>query len=186
MKYVEHNTPRCVLFVLVGLSALVLVIAMVLPGHVRAPASPATDTVSNEMPSSLVIGELINATSETACDGITITSPAPNALVTFPLTLGGTIHPNGPEDPGHWVVFEANGGPVKIVDDNNAVLAQSFISLSGDWMNVNPKPFTLTINSLAQMPGTQNGKIIFTEDNQADPSEMGRPITTCEVPVKFQ
>lgn len=189
MKHIVHSTPKCVLFVLAGLIGLAIVIALIVPGRLRAPSpepSPSDSAISKDMPSSFVIGELIDSTLETSCDGITISSPTPNSVVTFPLTLAGTIHPDGPEDPGHWVVFEANGGPVKIVDDNNQVLAQSFISLQGDWMNTDPKPFTLTMNALDQQPGTPEGKIIFTEDNQADASEMGRPISTCEVPIKFQ
>lgn len=115
--------------------------------------------------------------SVAACQGIEIASPAANSQVTFPLTITGTVHPTG--NSGPWTVFEANAGSVVVKDSNGAVKSvPKPLSLYVEWMNSDPKPFSVTIPALTGTPATNTLTLFFSDD---DPS--GENPHFCSIPV---
>jgi hypothetical protein len=123
--------------------------------------------------------------SQVACNGIAVTSPIPNQTISAPLTLSGVINPNGPANPGPWRAYAGEGASVRVFDGNNQLLATSVVMVGQNWMNTNPKPFSGTIPAFLSQPTTSTGMVVFTEQAQADPSEMGRPVSSCIIPVTF-
>ncbi len=114
-----------------------------------------------------------------ACQGIQINTPIAGAQVTFPLTITGTVHPTGNSSP--WIVFEANAGNVVVKDSTGATKSTpKALPISGDWMNSNPKPFSVTIPVLTGTPATNALTLLFSDD---DPS--GENPHYCSIPVTF-
>ncbi len=112
-----------------------------------------------------------------ACQGIEIASPAANSQVTFPLTITGTVHPAG--NSGPWTVFEANAGSVVVKDSTGAIKSTpKALPIYVDWMNSNPKPFSVTIPALTGTPATNALTLFFSDD---DPS--GENPHYCSIPV---
>lgn len=141
-----------------------------------APVAPAPITQTPlEIPN--------NATqlSQVSCPGFTVSSPLSNQQVSFPLTITGTVHPMN--NPGPWAVFEGQAGTVWITDmQGNPLSTQKPISLTVDWMNTNPKPFSVTIPALTQST-VGNAILQFKDGNQADESE--RPSSYCQVSIQL-
>ncbi len=108
--------------------------------------------------------------SEFSCPGIAITSPQPNAQVTFPLTVSGIIHPSGTTfSPNPWIVFEGEAGAVVVKNASGVVIGTpTILSLSGEWMNTSPKPFSVVISSAPQVSNSQNLTLEFTDNQQSD------------------
>lgn len=88
---------------------------------------------------------------------IRIYSPQPNQEITSPLTITG-------EARGYWF-FEASF-PVKLLDKNGVVIAQTPTQAQGDWMTEDFVPFlaelTFTVSE------TQNGTLVLEKDNPSD------------------
>jgi hypothetical protein len=102
--------------------------------------------------------------------GITINNLQPNSKVTSPLTITGTA--------AGWY-FEATF-PVKIVDDKDNLIVQSYATAQSDWMTIEPVEFETT---LVFDPGaTTEGKIVF---EKANPSDLPEYAASFEIPVKF-
>lgn len=134
-----------------------------------------TQKVLNALVPTLPIGSTI-----LSCPGIAALAPAANTTVTLPLSVSGIIHPT--ENPGSWSVFEGQAGTVSIVSLSGDELAMPVpITLSVDWMNTNPKPFTATIPSLASTPSENLVFLKFRDDNAADLPE-GVP-HYCFIPI---
>jgi len=106
---------------------------------------------------------LSNANEQGQCPGITITSPSVGDAVTFPLTITGTIHPT--ENPGTWIVFEGQAGTVAVQDGSETLSTPAIMTISGEWMNSNQKPFTATIPTLTRTPVGSWGLLMFTDEN---------------------
>lgn len=112
-----------------------------------------------------------------ACQGIQINTPIAGAQVTFPLTITGIVHPTG--NSGPWIVFEANAGSVVVKDSTGAIKSTpKALPIYVDWMNSNPKPFSVTIPALTGTPATNNLTLFFNDD---DPS--GENPHYCSIPV---
>ncbi|MBP6925911.1 MAG: hypothetical protein KBC22_02560 [Candidatus Pacebacteria bacterium] len=108
--------------------------------------------------------------SDGQCPGFIITSPTVGEIVTFPLTITGTIHPAS--NPGPWIVFEGEAGTVRAYDMNGNVLSGlGLLSLDVPWMNTDPKPFTITIPELISAPYTSQINLVFQDNNPAGPDE---------------
>ncbi len=129
------------------------------------------------------------------CPGILITNPPiasyeivgpnpediaiPDALVptvTFPLTVSGIIHPVGTRA-GDWAVFEGVAGSVSFASyENNEVLLGTPIPivLTGEWMNMDPKPFSVTIPELpsSRIYSNQINLIITDSDASGENSHQ--------------
>ncbi len=116
-----------------------------------------------------------------ACPGIQITSPISGSQVSFPLTISGIIHPTGTVfPPNPWIVFEGEAGTVTVNNAAGTVISpMKLLTLSVDWMNTDPKPFSVTIPNLSQVPNNPNITLNFVDNQQQD----GAPSHTCSVPV---
>jgi hypothetical protein len=115
-----------------------------------------------------------------ACAGIEISSPLASSTVSFPLSVSGTIHPIA--YPGTWIVFEGEAGTVVVVDSaGNTISDPVIMSLDVDWMNTDPKPFSLSIPSLTIIPSDSNITLHFTDNN---PSGDGQ-FRICDVSVNL-
>lgn len=101
------------------------------------------------------------------CPGFIVTSPSAGDVVTFPLTISGTVHPTS--HPGQWIVFEGEAGVVVAKDVNSTVISgPGIMSLNVEWMNSNPKPFSVTIPALTSVPSTNAINLVFTDNNASD------------------
>jgi len=104
------------------------------------------------------------------CPGFTVDSPVAGELVTFPLTITGTIHSTS--NPGPWIIFEGEAGSVRIQDTNGGIRSDIvLLSLNVPWMNSNPKPFSVIIPALTSTPYTNNVNLVFKDNNVAGPNE---------------
>jgi hypothetical protein len=116
----------------------------------------------------------ITATAASHC-GLTVNSPLPNTVVTFPLSLNVTVDNTQAAALGcSWTVFEAQSGTVTIKDVSGTTLAQTFLSTTADWMTVNPTAYTTTIASISNPSYTGPLTLTFEEEN---PSGEGTPDT---------
>jgi hypothetical protein len=132
---------------------------------------PSTDSDTNTV-----------KTEQISCNGIEIISPIAENTVTFPLAVSGIIHPAGNiGTPYPWGVFEAEAGTVVIKDEDGTVLSDTaLISLTVDWMNTDPKPFSVVFPALTGTPDNDMVWIHFGDNNAKD----GVPTHTCVIPVR--
>jgi hypothetical protein len=108
-------------------------------------------------------------TTETASPMITVSTPLPNTKVTSPLHLTGSAR-------GMWY-FEASF-PIRLVDANGNIIAQTHAEAQGEWMTENFVPFTSTLTWATSTGGA--GTIIFMRDN---PSGLPENDAQIEIPV---
>jgi len=106
-------------------------------------------------------------------DGIEITLPTANSVVSSPLKITGMVKGNG------WTGFEGQVGTVKLFDESNNELGMGILTASADWMQL-PTPFETTI--FFDYPGDGNGKLVFYNDNASGEAERDRTFT---LPVKL-
>ena len=102
---------------------------------------------------------------------ISVTTPAPNALVTSPLTVTG-------EARGTWY-FEASF-PVELFDANGLMLAQVPAQAQGEWMTTDFVPFSVTLTF--SVPTTKTGTLVLKKDN---PSGLPEFDDELRIPVVF-
>lgn len=105
---------------------------------------------------------------------IKLTSPAPFATITSPLTITGSAR-------GNWF-FEASF-PIVVVDGGGKIVGEGVAQADGDWMTEDFVPFTATITfeTADYMMGTR-GTLILMRDN---PSGLPENNDALEVPVLF-
>lgn len=104
-------------------------------------------------------------------ENIRVVKPAPGAIISSPLQIEGEAR--------LWY-FEASF-PVKLVDDNGAVLAQVPAQAQSDWMTENFVPFKAELKFY--LPATEKGKLILSKDN---PSGLPQYDEQIEIPVIFE
>lgn len=104
-------------------------------------------------------------------DLIVVTSPRENEAVKSPLKITG-------EARGSWF-FEASF-PIKIYDENGAVLGTAVAEALTDWMTDSFVPFEATLNFDA--PAAGDGFIIFENDN---PSGLPENAKSMKLPITF-
>lgn len=102
---------------------------------------------------------------------ILVDSPAPNAVVTSPLTVTGKAR-------GTWY-FEASF-PVRLLDDEGNELAVTPAQAQGEWMTEDFVPFLVTLTFTTN---AKTGTIVLEKDN---PSGLPENDASIAVPVKFQ
>ncbi len=105
-------------------------------------------------------------------DLLKITSPRANETVTSPLLVKG-------EARGNWY-FEASF-PVKLLDGNNQVIAQTPAHAEGDWMTNEFVPFSATLQF--ETPSTPTGTLVLKKDN---PSGLPQNADELRIPVRFR
>ncbi len=114
--------------------------------------------------------------------GLTIVSPAPQTVVSFPLPIHVIVDNTQAQALGcSWTVFEAQAGNVKVFDQNSQEVGFSTLTTTEDWMTANPVNYYGTL-VLAGTPASNNLTLVFTEDN---PSGEG-PIDTFTMSVTKQ
>jgi hypothetical protein len=97
----------------------------------------------------------------------------PNQVITSPLVIEGNSN-------GAWTANEANMGTVTLVDDNGRILAISGLPTEGEWMTTDPVKFGTILEFDPE--GTQQGTLIFKNENPSDMRELDKSF---EIPVVF-
>lgn len=108
-------------------NALIILILLVVAGYF---------TQDYWMPMISPAQEEVIVEEEVAVSCITITSPQPNATVTFPLTVTATI------DYGCRVIFEAQAGVAGILQNNQVSSAIGLLMVTGDYYDQASYPVT--------------------------------------------
>lgn len=102
-------------------------------------------------------------------DLIRIENPRPNAQIKSPLKISGQAR-------GNWF-FEATF-PVKLLDENNKVLAQFYATTKSNWMTSEFVPFESELTFAIDK--SQRGTLILEKDN---PSDLPENADELRVPI---
>jgi hypothetical protein len=169
--------------------AILVIIAIIFIGKkdVEAPTPQEPEITEEETTDTLTSGYtfdvpalVINEGDVKSC-AFSIETPKVLSKVTFPLTITGEIVPSLSCP---WVKFEGMGGTIKLKDiDGNVIAGPVGFSAGEEWMNTNPFPVSVTIDSVSE---SFSGDIIYVylEDaNAADSSES--PTKYYTFPVKY-
>jgi hypothetical protein len=129
-------------------------------------------------PEVVPIGVDVQVYLDSKADLIKITSPAPMANVSSPLTLSGQAR-------GQWF-FEASA-PVVLTNWDGEIIAESYVTADGEWMTTEYVPFTGEINFISPYKAgdpdfMKRGSLIFQKDN---PSGLLENDNALEIPVLF-
>lgn len=103
-------------------------------------------------------------------DFIRSENPRPNQIAKSPLVVRGQAR-------GMWY-FEATF-PIKLVDNNGNIIAESFAQASGDWMTEDFVPYE---GQLIFETAAKEGKLILEKSN---PSGLPERADYLEIPVKL-
>lgn len=98
-------------------------------------------------------------------------TPALNSKLTNPVTIIGEV-------PGNWS-FEASF-PIKLMDSQGAVIAQTTAHVLGDWMTAQLVPFSASLTFTGTPSGS--GVLILEKDN---PSGQAQNDDSVSIPVTF-
>ena len=123
----------------------------------------------------ILIGVLIfvhPAKGPTITQGLQISLPQANAIVTSPAAIEGTVTGGG------WF-FEASF-PIKILDSDGTVLGQGTAQALSDWMSTGTVPFSASIPFTT--PHDATGTIVFSKDN---PSGAPENDMSFSIPISF-
>lgn len=174
---------------LVIAGAILVIIAIIFVGKkdVEAPTPQEPEIKEEETTDTLTSGYtfdvpalVINEGDVKSC-AFSIETPKVLSKVTFPITITGEIVPSLSCP---WVKFEGMGGTIKLKDiDGNVIAGPVGFSAGEEWMNTNPFPVSVTIDSVSE---DFSGDIIYVylEDaNAADSSES--PTKYYTFPVKY-
>ena len=169
--------------------AILVIIAIIFVGKkdVEAPTPQEPEITEEETTDTLTSGYtfdvpalVINEGDVKSC-AFSIETPKVLSKVTFPLTITGEIVPSLSCP---WVKFEGMGGIIKLKEiDGNVIAGPVGFSAGEEWMNTNPFPVSVTIDSVSN---DFSGDIIYVylEDaNAADSSES--PTKYYTFPVKY-
>ncbi|MGB9743628.1 MAG: Gmad2 immunoglobulin-like domain-containing protein, partial [Minisyncoccales bacterium] len=105
-------------------------------------------------------------------DLIQVESPIANETISSPLIVKGRAR-------GNWF-FEASF-PVKLLDENGNILAQTYASAKGDWMTTEFVSFEAEI--VFSAPSASKGILILEKDN---PSGLPEHADELRIPVFFE
>lgn len=113
-----------------------------------------------------------------AGDGVILTTPKLNSLVTTPLTITGVV-------PGSWY-FEGSFGVV-LLDGNGIQVGVVPAVAQSDWMTASPVPFvaTLTFTNPYQTGDPEKMKIGTLQLRNDNPSGLPQNDKKFEIPVRF-
>jgi tissue factor pathway inhibitor len=111
---------------------------------------------------------------------ITVTSPIPEEMVKFPLTVKATVD-NREHPKCLWGVFEANAGQAKIVDQYGEMVGTANLQAQGEWMTAGPIAITAKITA-KRAPAAGRLRLILTDD---DPSGT-RDLRSVEIPLVYK
>lgn len=102
---------------------------------------------------------------------VKVYSPHGDEKIVSPLAVIGEV-------PGSWS-FEANF-PIKLLNGNGKVVAQTSAQILGNWMTDKLVPFSAKLSWTTQETGT--GTLVLVKDN---PSGIASNNDTVSIPVKF-
>lgn len=103
--------------------------------------------------------------SNTAQQGLSVTSPQANEKVSSPLKITGQVSGDG------WTGFEAQAGTVQLQDQQGKVLTTGILTMPGNWMQL-PASFesTLQFNVATKQPAT----LVFKNENASGDPERDK------------
>ena len=104
-------------------------------------------------------------------DLIQVETPSANETISSPLVIKGKAR-------GYWF-FEASF-PIKLLDANGNLVAQSFAQAQGEWMTEDFVPFNVNLKFTA--PATSQGLLILEKDN---PSGLPENADELRIPISF-
>ncbi|HUS21286.1 MAG TPA: Gmad2 immunoglobulin-like domain-containing protein [Aeromicrobium sp.] len=102
---------------------------------------------------------------------VTVTEPRSGDTIASPLKVRGVV-------PGSWS-FEASF-PIEILDADRKPVADTFATISGDWMTEKPVKFTASLPFHA--PVSDRGFVVI---HKANPSGDQATDDAVEIPVRF-
>ena len=138
------------------------------------------------------VGPMTRAKMREGCStkstcGLSITTPVPNATVSFPLIIQGVVDNSNRQSLGcSWGMFEGQAGIAQLYYYNGGAwiaLGNSAPMLVDDWIATKTN-FSVTLNFTNEGIGLSNGtpmKVVFTEENQ----RAKFPSKTLELPVSL-
>ena len=186
-KYMKLNKTNKTYFGIGVAVAIILAIIFVGKKDVEAPIPENTEVEETDNSDTLTSGYTFDVPAVVINEGdvkscaFSIENPKVLSKVTFPLTINGEIVPSLSCP---WVKFEGMGGTIKLKDiDGNVIAGPVGFSAGEDWMNTNPFPVSVTIDSISE---SFSGDIIYVyiEDaNAADSSES--PTKYYTFPLKY-
>ena len=186
-KYMKLNKTNKTYFGIGVAVAIILAIIFVGKKDVEAPIPENTEVEETDNSDTLTSGYTFDVPAVVINEGdvkscaFSIEHPKVLSKVTFPLTINGEIVPSLSCP---WVKFEGMGGTIKLKDiDGNVIAGPVGFSAGEDWMNTNPFPVYVTIDSISE---SFSGDIIYVyiEDaNAADSSES--PTKYYTFPLKY-
>lgn len=112
-----------------------------------------------------------SSTSMKHAEGIEVSTPAANSIVTSPLTIEGKAT-------GNWF-FEASL-PILLVNEDGEIIQESYGTAKGEWMTPNFVPFSA---ELSFETTASKGYLLVRKDN---PSGLPENDAEFRIPVRFQ
>ncbi|EKD99817.1 MAG: hypothetical protein ACD_22C00171G0013 [uncultured bacterium] len=110
--------------------------------------------------------------AENASTQLVLYSPKPNEIITSPLTIKGKAV-------GTWY-FEGDF-PISILDSDNNIVFQTYVSAKGDWMVTDFVEFERTFEFTT--PASDTGTLVLTKDNPSDMRELDDEV---RIPIRFR
>ena len=104
-------------------------------------------------------------------DLIRVNTPRPNQIIQSPLLIAG-------EARGYWF-FEASF-PIKLLDGNGNLIAQTMAQARADWMTEDFVPFEAEL--VFSAPSTGKGNLVLEKDN---PSGLPEHADELRIPITF-
>jgi cytoskeletal protein RodZ len=126
-----------------------------------------SDIISTSTSTSVIPDNSVATFSSTAL----VVSPKQNEIIISPVKVQGTVV-------GNW--FFEGVLPVKLVDDNNNVIASGQATAETDWMTEKPVNFTASLDFSTK---ATSGALIISRDN---PSGLAQNDGFIKVPVRFK
>lgn len=108
----------------------------------------------------------------TPLGAVLLDTPRPDQLAESPLWIAGRAR-------GSWY-FEGQF-PVRLVDENDSLLASGVARATGDWMTPEYVPFSVTLHF--ERPESDRGALILEKDN---PSGLSEHAGAVRVPLRFR
>jgi hypothetical protein len=134
-------------------NALIILILLVVAGYFTQDYWMPMIAPAQEV----VIEEVIPEEPELSC--ITITSPQPNATVTFPLTITATI------DYGCRVIFEAQAGVAGLLQNSQIVSPVGLLTVTGDYYDQASYPVTAQATIASSTAVSWAVELVITPEN---------------------
>jgi len=128
-------------------------------------------STSNIASTSIPISNVTDNSEATFSDKALVLNPKQNDIITSPLKIQGAVV-------GNW--FFEGSLPVKLVDENNNVIAFGHATAETDWMTEKPVNFSASLDFTTN---ATSGALIISRDN---PSGLPQNDGFIKVPIIFK